>query len=39
MFYLCFIIYVKTDDLYKDIAEYVKTSLDTSKCKLDRPLP
>ena len=31
--------YIKTDDIYKDIAEDVETRLDTSNCELDRPLP
>ena len=34
-----FIVYIKTDYIYKDIAEVVETRFDTSKCKLDRPLP
>ena len=29
----------KTDDIYKDIAEYVKTRFDTLNYKLDRLLP
>ena len=33
------IIYIKTDDIYKDIAEDVKTRFDTSNYDLDRPLP
>ena len=33
------IVYIKTDDIYKDIAEDVKTSFDTSDCELDRPFP
>ena len=32
-------IYIKTDDIYKDIAEYVETKFDTSNYELDRPLP
>ena len=34
-----FIVHVKTDDIYKDIAEDVQTRFDTSNFKLDRPLP
>ena len=34
-----FIIHVKTDDIYKNIIEVVKTRFDTSKFELDRPLP
>ena len=34
-----FIVYIKTDDIYKDIAEDVQTSFDTSNHELDRPLP
>ena len=34
-----FIIYIKTDDIYKDIAEDVETRFDTSNYELDRPLP
>ena len=33
-----FIVYIKTDDIYKDIAEYVQTRFDTSNYKLDRSL-
>ena len=33
-----FIAYVKTDDLYKDIAKDVETRFDTSNFKIDRPL-
>ena len=32
-------VYVKTGDIYKDIAECVETKFDTSKHELDRPLP
>ena len=35
----CFIVYIKTDDIYKDIAVDVETRFDTSYYKLDRPLP
>ena len=34
-----FTVYVKTEDIYKDIAEDVKTRFDTSNFELDRPLP
>ena len=34
-----FIVYIKTDDTYKDIAEDVETRFDTSNCELDRSLP
>ena len=34
-----FTVYVKTDDIYKDIAEDVETGFDTSNYELDRPLP
>ena len=34
-----FIVYIKTDDIYKEIAEDVETRLDTSNYELDRPLP
>ena len=30
--------YIKIDDIYKDIAENVKTRFDTSNYELDRPL-
>ena len=33
------IVYIKTDDSYKDIAEDVRTRFDTSNYQLDRPLP
>ena len=33
-----FIVYLKTDDIYKDIAEGVKTRFDSLKYELDRPL-
>ena len=32
------IVYIKTDDIYKDIVEDVETRFDTSNYKLDRPL-
>ena len=34
-----FIVHVKTDDIYKDIAEDVETRSDTSNFEIDRPLP
>ena len=34
-----FIVYIKTDDIYKDIAEDVETRLDTSNYEFHRPLP
>ena len=33
------IVYIKTDDIYKDIAEDVETRFDTSSYELHRPLP
>ena len=33
-----FIVYIKTDGNYKDIAEDVETRFDTSNYELDRPL-
>ena len=33
-----FFVYVKTDDIYKDIAEDVETTFDTSNYELDTPL-
>ena len=33
-----FIVHVKTDDIYKDIAEDVQTRFDTSNFEIDRPL-
>ena len=35
----CFNVYIKTDDIYKDIAEDVEIRFDTSNYELDRPLP
>ena len=35
---ICFIVYIKTDDIYKDIANDVKTKFDTSNYELDSPL-
>ena len=34
-----FILYMKTNYIYKDIAENVETRFDTSNYELDRPLP
>ena len=34
-----FIVHVKTDDIYKDMAEDDETRFDTSNYKIDRPLP
>ena len=34
-----FTVYIKTDDIYKDIVEDVETRFDTSNYELDRPLP
>ena len=34
-----FIVYIKTDGIYKHIVEDVKTRFDTSNYKLDKPLP
>ena len=34
-----FIVYIKTDGIYKDITEDVETWSDTSNYELDRPLP
>ena len=34
-----FIAYVKTDDIYKDIAEDVEKRFNTSNYEIDRPLP
>ena len=39
MLKLCFIVYIKSDDIYKDIAEDVQTRFDTSNYELDRPIP
>ena len=35
----CFIVYIKTYNIYKDIAEDFETKFDTSNYELDRPLP
>ena len=34
-----FIVYIKTDDIYKGIAKDVEIRFDTSKYELDRQLP
>ena len=34
-----FIIYIKTDDTFKDTAEDLETRFDTSSYELDRSLP
>ena len=34
-----FTVYIKTDDLYKDIAENFETRFHTSNYELDRPMP
>ena len=34
-----FIVYVKTDDIHKDIVEDVERRFDTSNCEIDIPLP
>ena len=34
-----FIVYIRKDDIYKDIAEEVETRFDTSNYELDRLLP
>ena len=34
-----FTVYIKTDNIYKNIAQNVETTCDTSKYELDRPLP
>ena len=34
-----FIVYIKTDNIYKDIAEDVETRFDTSNYGLNKPLP
>ena len=39
MYRYIYIVYIKTDDIYNDIAEDVETRFDTSNYELDRPLP
>ena len=34
-----FFVYIKTDDICKEIAEDVETRFETSNYELDRPLP
>ena len=34
-----FIVYIKTDDIYKDIAEDFEARFGASNCELERPLP
>ena len=34
-----FIMYIKTEDIYVDIAKDVETKFDTSNYELERPLP
>ena len=34
-----FIVHIKADDIYKDVAEDVKTRFDASNYELDIPLP
>ena len=34
-----FIVYIKTEDIYKDISEDAATRIDTSNSKIDRTLP
>ena len=34
-----FIVHVKTDNIYKDLAQDVETRFDTSNFEIDRPLP
>ena len=34
-----FIVYIKIDDIYKNIVQDVETRFDTSNYELDRPLP
>ena len=34
-----FTVCIKTDNIYKNIAQNVETTFDTSKYELDRPLP
>ena len=34
-----FIVYIKTDDIYKDVAEDIETRFDTSNYELDKRFP
>ena len=36
---ICYFVYIKTNDVYKDIAEVVETRFDTSIFKLNIALP
>ena len=36
---VCYMVYIKTDDIYKDIAADVETKFATSNHELERPLP
>ena len=36
--YRCFVVYVKTDDIYKDIVEDIENRLDASSYELERPM-
>ena len=36
---LCFIVYMKAEDIYKDMEEDIETRFDTSSYELYRPLP
>ena len=37
--WISFIVYIKTENTYVDIAKYFKTRFDTSNYELERPLP
>ena len=37
--YIKIIVYIKADNVYKDIAENIETRFDTSNYWLDRPIP
>ena len=39
MDFFSFIVYIKIDNIYKDITEDVDTRFDTSNYELDKPLP
>ena len=36
--YRCLIVYIKADDIYKEIAEHLEAIFDNSNFELDRPL-
>ena len=36
--YRCLIVYIKVDDIYKEIAEHLEAIFDNSNFELDRPL-